>query len=106
MCPSGPMALIRNIVALSGILRSIRDDSQHDGLEKGWGCRRANQIRRVSLGRQVPTSSSNEVLFLHPGGAVAARVGMRDAAPDGMRLSGQAATEHRRTSAALEQRHH
>ena len=65
------------------ILRSVRDDSQNNGLEKGWGCRRANQIGRVSLRRQVPTL------------AVAARVGMRDAAPDGMRLSGEAATEHR-----------
>ena len=65
------------------ILRSVRDDSQNNGLEKGWAA--AAQIKSdVCLcGDRCQLS------------AVAARVGMRDAAPDGMRLSGEAATEHR-----------
>jgi len=50
-------------------------------------------VRAIVEGRQ--TAAARATLFLHPGGAVSARVGMRDAAPDGMRLSGQAATEHR-----------
>ena len=74
------------------ILRSVRDDSQNNGLEKGWAA--AAQIKSdVCLCGD--RCQLYEVLFLHPRGAVAARVGMRDAAPDGMRLSGEAATEHR-----------
>ena len=38
------MALIRNIVPLYlVILRSVRDDSQNEGLEKGWAA--AAQIK-------------------------------------------------------------
>jgi hypothetical protein len=71
--PSGPMALIRNIVALRVILLAAGKDSQNNEFEKGWAIAplKSNQ-KCVSA---ETGANSNEVPFLTVGrtsfGAVA-----------------------------------
>ena len=79
------MALIRNIVLYLVIRRSVETIARTtDWRRAGLPPRKSN---RTCVSAETG-ANSNEVLFLHPRGAVAARVEMRDAAPDGMRLSG------------------